>query len=615
MFDPTTEDLWKEVQAAIAETEQQTKPVGDLVRRYTGRWYRKDQGDTDPDPENFGFAFLSNILPQLAIDNPQATVKSSRVVGHEVVSQAMTDGTNTYIDESTWTQRHLPVLADFCFTRGVTLHFLDEDSRFSRGYVTPAVKRVPPERFFQDALAEDSEEDEFRGHWFYADLEDLQNDERALPDAVAQLTPQDTNENTSAASSGDDDGRGAKRAYRKPSAGELGRRRVKVFSVWMRRKNTIRVLAEGSKAVELYEETPYYGEPGGPYVTYDAYPVPSQPWPLSPLIAVEDQSIDLNIHARAMGRAAARRKSIGLVEAANPDLGDKVTGAEDGEIVPVKGITGNFVQIELGGATPQQYQITEYLRDRLDRVSGMTATVQGSVGEADTATEAQIADNALANRIRFLRNRVIDATERSLEKVAWYLYHTEGIVIPVNRRDPYSGEQMEGVFFGGPWPTDAGASWDDFSIKVIPFSMQRESEAAMQGRILGFYEIFVRVLELAGTFGPAVRVMNILRDIGEAFQMTDKADEWVVPEFLGAYGQPPMYPPSRLLETPGPPGRTPALPYGSTVGRHRRPQPGGPGAGSVLNNGNGRGGGPGMNGGGGPRSRVAGRGGTLEVGT
>ena len=49
------------------------------------------------------------------------------------------------------------------------------------------------------------------------------------------------------------------------------------------------------------------------------------------------------------------------------------------------------------------------------------------------ATEAQIADSALANRIKYLRTRFLKATERSLAKVAWYLFHTEGIIIPVNR--------------------------------------------------------------------------------------------------------------------------------------------------------------------------------------
>ncbi len=566
MFDPTTDELYREVIAAIEETAQQTDPAQDIVRRYTGRWYRKDHGEQDPDPENFGYSFLSNILPQLAIDNPSVSVSASRVVGHALISQAMDDGINAVIQEADWTEIHLPVLAEFCLCRGVTLHFIKEDARFSRGSVTPAVKRVPCARFFQDSLAEDPDEDEFRGHWFYADLNDLLNDERVNKEALATLSPLGQGDEGTPQTK-------ATKTYPKKSASDLGRKRIKVYSVWLRHKNVIRVLAEGSKVVELYDETPYWGEQAGPYQLYDAYPVPGQCWPLSPLIAVEDQVQDLNIHARAMGRSAARRKSIGLVEANNPDLGDKLTDAEDGEIMAVKGITGNHVIIEVGGVTPQQYTITEYLRQRLDRISGMTATIQGSVGDANTATEAAIADSALSNRIGFLRNRVIKATERSLRKVAWFLFHTEGIIIPVNRRDQYSGEQLEGLFFGGPWPTDQGATWDDFSLRIMPFSMQRESEQGMQARTLGYLQIFYDAMERAPSM-PWVRWMNLLRDVGQAFQMEDKADEWVIPEIFGAFSQPQQFPPSQLMQPPGVGQRPGGPPYRSKMGQPKVGPPG-----------------------------------------
>ena len=589
MFDPTTEELYLEIQAAIDETVQHTAPAQDLVRRYTGRWYRQDSGDQDPDPENFGYSFLSNILPQLQIDNPAVRVEASRVIGHSIISQAMNDGINTVIQEVDWAEIHLPVMAEFCFCRGVTLHFIKEDARFSRGTVTPAVKKVPCARFFQDSLAEETEEDEFRGHWFYADLNDLENDPRVIKAALAHISP------TGEGDVGEPSPSSEKQAYKKRSASDLGRKRVKVYSVWLRKKNVIRVLAQGSKTVELYPETEYWGDPFGPYQLYDAYPVPGQAWPLSPLIAVEDQTTDLNIHARAMGRSAARRKSIGLVEASNPDLGSKLTDAEDGEILLVKGITGNHVIIEVGGVTQQQYVITEYLRERLDRISGMTATVQGSVGAANTATEAQIADSALSNRIGYLRRRVLKATERSLLKVGWFLFHTEGIIIPVNRRDQYSGEQLEGLFFGGPWPTDAGATWDDFQLRVMPYSMQRESEQMMQGRTLGFLQVFYDAMEKA-PFMPWVRWMSLLRDVGQAFHMEDKADEWVIPEMFGAFSMPQQAPTSGLLQAPpvgqrpgGPPYRSNA---GQPNGQRFGEQPQGSGFGSGKMNGNGVASGP-----------------------
>lgn len=545
-WNPSTQELWDEVTAALNQTEKHTAHALDIVRRYTGRWYQSSSGgasagETSDEawPENFPYAFISNILPALAIDNPQVKANAARVVGHREVAQAMTDGTNAWIKDVRYSDTLERVNADFCFCRGVLLHYLERDNRWSRGAVTPAVKRIPFPRFFQDSLAEEPDQDAFRGHKYHVNYDDLMNDPNVRDEAKARLSPE---------SGEDSNGHpgGPQTVYPKPSPGELGRKRITCYSVWMRERNTIRVLAEGSETVELYEERPFYGPETGPYELLDCYPVPNQPWPLSPLVAVHDQTIDLNLHARAMGRAAARRRSIGLVEASDPDLGEKLADAKDGEFVPAKGLTGNYAAIELGGATDTQYNHTEYLRNRLDRVSGLTATVTGSVGEADTATEAQIADDALTGRVRFMKQKVIKGVQRSLEKIGWYLFHTEGIVIPVQRRDPMTGQPQEGLFFGGPTPTDENATWDDFQIEIVPYSMQKESPEAMQQRMMAFYQVFIQMMQMAPQM-PWVRFSNIARDMAEAFDLGDKADEWWSPEVLGLMSQPPQAPASSAI--------------------------------------------------------------------
>lgn len=535
MFDPTTEDLWLEVQAATKETDEHLEVCGDIVRRMCGRWYRRDAQGQEPMPENFGYAFMSNMLPQLASDEPQVEIEAARVIGHKTVAQAMKDGLNAWISDERFAERHAAVHVDFLISRGVTLHYLDEDARFSRGVVTPRVKRIAPQQFFADSLADGPETDEFRGHWYWVDIDDLTADPDIKADVLEKIVP--------SGGGGEDDG-GEASHYEKPSGGELGRQRLKCYSVWIRATNTIRVLCETSMITEIKEPVAWYGPPNGPYQLYDAYPVPGQHWPLSPMVAVEDQNQDLNIHARAMGRAAARRKSIGLVEASNPDLGAKLTNADDGEILPVKGITGQHVVIELGGVTQEAYTYTEYARNRLDRISGLTATIQGNVGAADTATEAKIADDALSNRVGYLKKKVRTGSEDSLWRMGWYLFHTEGIVIPVNRRDPYSGEEVEGLFFGGPSPDDREAQWDDFTIKVKMNTMQRELNA--QENLLGFYQAFIGVAQAAPAM-PWVRWMNVLRDLAAAYRVPEKADEWMIPELFGAFGQPPLAPPSMVM--------------------------------------------------------------------
>jgi hypothetical protein len=231
-----------------------------------------------------------------------------------------------------------------------------------------------------------------------------------------------------------------------------------------------------------------------------------------------------------------------MVEAANKDLGDKLARAKDGEIIPVKGISGQHVMFEFPGATKEQYQFVEYLRSRLDRSSGMTATVQGDVAASNTATEAQIASDAMSNRVKFIKNKAADGMRDSLSRIAWYLFHTEGIVIPVNRRDTTTGQMIEGVFFGGPMPTDQGATYDDFAIEV---QVGDDNTETTKVKVMGFYQVFFQVMQAAPLM-PWVRWTEVVRDLADAWDMSTHSDDWFIPEFLGGYTQPQLFPVSQL---------------------------------------------------------------------
>lgn len=551
MFNPSVEDLWLEVDKAIAATQDHIEGSASIVRRMTGRYYTKTNEETASDPENHHFAYLANMLPTLGEAGPKVRVKAQRIVGHAKISRAMEDGVNSWIRDQKDLRFLEPVKVDFLLSRGIVLHRLDAETRSGRGVVTPHAERISPRQFFIDSMADSPEKDEFRGHWFYADVEDLKADPDINPDFLEKIAPEDS------------DGNEAPEIFEKPTGTELGRERVKLYCVWLRKTNTIRTLCKLNEAMEVYAPEPYYGPQTGPYVLFDAYPVPDQTWPLPPMVAVEDQVQDLNTHARAMGRSAERRRSIGLVEASNPDLGKKLTEAEDGEILPASGITGNHVTVEVGGVTDQQYKITEYLRVRLDRISGLTATAQGNVGEANTASEAQIAQAALSKRVKYLMNHFAAAADEMLWGIGWFMFNTEGIVIPVNSMDPYTFQPQEGLFFGGPFRSDMGATWEDFGLEIKVNSFQKQVD--YQQRFIAFYEQFMKLMAIAPTM-PWIRVMLVLRDLASALDLEDVYEDWVIPQLFGSPGTPPMTPPSQVIGgIPTPQQRgLPGLPRGSS---------------------------------------------------
>lgn len=561
-YDPTTAQLWTEIQEAEKYRDDRLTGVNRLIREYVGRWYAgnndlwmsgastMDDGEANPEP--FSYSFISNMLPGLIYDNPSVVVKARRVVGHRLVSQAMQSGLRSWIEDIQYKKEAERVILDMLFFQGVMMHYIEDDTRWSDGAVRPNICRVDFKKFAMDPLGSCPEDAEYMFHEYYADLDDLMADPAALPEAIAKLQ----------ASYSDSD---TKDAFKKPDRALFKRNQVCIYSVWMRRENVIRVIAKGSTAIELYEKRPWYGPEWGPYQVFQAYPVPSQVYPLSPLIAVQDQIIDMNTHARSASRSAAGRKTIFIVDGTISNLPDDIKDAKDREVIAVPGFQANQIQqIELGGVSREQYEYMNFLRQRLDRHSGLTENQRGNTGSADTATEATIASDALSNRTEYLKSRVRTACGNSLKTIGWFLFHTTGIIIPVSTRDPMTGMEGEGLFFGGPIPGQDTGKWEDYSLKIEPLSIQRVSEQVIQRRAMDFANFILQTAPLIPQL-PFLRWQQLYQMVGESMNQDD-ADSFIIWEMLGAMSAPDMQNPSGIM-----PPTAPAERYFSMPGQGFKP--------------------------------------------
>lgn len=542
VFDPSTEDLLNEIDESERIRDQHLAGVNRVIKEYVGRWYHGNRDwdivagspDDDSNPEPFAYSFVSNMLPALIYENPSVLVHARRVIGHRIVAEAMQSGIRSWIQDIQFKKECERVVLDFLFFRGVLMHFLEDDTRWSDGAVRPNIKRIDYRHFFIDTLASSVKDAEYLGHSYWIDLTDLMADPAILPDALTKLRAGDMAEDL------------RKEPFKKDNPAIMKRKRVKVYSVWQRETNKLRVLVKDPR-IEIYEPRPYYGPPEiGPYAVYDAYPVPGQPYPLSPLLAVQDQVRDLQIHARSAARSAAGRKTVIIVDSAAGSLADDITDAEDREVIVVPGFNqSQAMQVEFGGVTSQQYQYVGFLRERLDRHSGLTQTQRGTLGQADTATEAQIASEALNNRTEYLKARVREGATDTFYSVGWFLFHTPGVIIPVNRVDPITGMESEGLFFGGPVQGMETGSWLDYSLKIEPLSMQRVNEQVVQRRAMDFANFIIQIAPLMPQI-PWVRWMEMVKMVGEAMNQ-DNADALLIPQLLGVMPQPDMLPPSQLM--------------------------------------------------------------------
>jgi hypothetical protein len=536
VFNPNAKQLWQEINEAERLRDEHIRSVADIVKEYTGRWYRGPKAwgtetvgfdDYDINPEPFSYSFVTNLLPTLIFDVPKVNVRARRVVGHAEISQAMQSGLNALFKDIEYRDDIEAATLNMLFARGVLLHYIEDDTRWSAGAVRPNCKSIDYKNFGIDSLASCVDDSEFMFHCYWVDIDDVQQDPAARPEVVQMLKPQTK------------DAKESNEPFEKGQEGSLNRRRVKLYSVWLRRENKIRVLVEcGKDCEDLYDPRDYYGPPCGPYTLFDAYPVPNEPWPLAPLVAVRDQVLDLQRHAKAMSRSAAGRKTIIIVAGEQNDLADDVKDAKDREVIEVKGFSKDQIeQVELGGFTPVQQQYLLILRDRLDQHSGLSQTVRGAAGQADTATEASIMDQAFSQRIEYLKQRVREAVKHSCGTLGWFMFHTTGIIIPVTLTD-LNGMEHEGMFFGGPTPGQNPGTWQDYSISIEPYSMQRESEAVKQRRMMDF-------INLIGSYAPQmpqmpwIRWPELMRAAGEAINVQDP-ERFFNYEILGMMSHPQM---------------------------------------------------------------------------
>lgn len=549
MFQPAAMDLFREVEESEKVRDDHLEGVNQIIREYVGRWYNKTADDIESNPEPYSYAFISNILPALIYENPSVIVKARRVIGHRMVSEAMQSGIKGWLEDVPFKEEVERVVLDFLFFQGVLMHYLEDDTRWSAGAVRPNVFRVDPRHFGVDSLCDHVDHAEFMFHSYWVDHDDLLADPAVLPDALARIQ----------ARQGSTEEEDKKGPFKMGDAASLKRRRVKVYSIWSRRSNTIRVMAKEPQALELYQERPYYGPYCGPYSVFQAYPVPGRPYPLSPLIAIQDQVLDLQVHARAAGRSAAGRKTVVIVDGTLGTLAEDLADAEDREVISVPGFNASQAQqLEFGGMSSGQYEHLGFLRDRVDRTAGLTQNARGQVGQADSATEAQIASEALNNRTEYLKGKVRSGVGKSLKSVGWFLFHTPGVIIPVTSRDPITGMESEGLFFGGPQQGQEMGSWEDYAIHIEPLSMQRVSETTIQRRAMDFANFIISVAPLMPQI-PWVRWMEVIRMVGESMNQ-ENTDTFLIPEMLGMMSQPDFQAVSGLLGGPQDPGERYSIP-------------------------------------------------------
>jgi hypothetical protein len=531
MLDTSFDNLRRELESAEKFRDAHISSLRSMVEKYHGPAYRDDRSDlSNDDPENFGHEFISLVLPRIIHDNPKFRVACADAMTDMLVGKRLQIALNRWCRITKLRKTLERVATDMLLSWGVALTVSEPraEARQVDGKepYLPRVYRISPERFFIDPAATNIEDARFMGHCYAVDKSDLLA--RAAEDKTWDAEYiEGIGDNTDIDETRDDAGRHVE-----------DRKELAIYEIWVpeidqeiaetvdqlfgqgRVNGTIYTVVKsggsnGKFGGFVRKPIPFFGPRQGPYSVFGVYTVPDDPYPLSPLMAIQSQVEDLNAHLSSMRASAAAYKRLVMVDSRNHKLAQDIKDRPHDYIVLSESLDKDrVVNLEIGGITPQQVNYSQLASDRLDRVSGIHDAMRGNIGGSATATEVAVAESSATMRMAHLKRQFQEAVDELGRSVCWYLWHDDRVFFPLGKDAVEQLLEAEPIFEGGVKTT----GWEDLEVSVDAYSMERVSEALVQKRALELLQITSTVAQSAMML-PNVKWKEILSIVGDALNV------------------------------------------------------------------------------------------------
>jgi len=536
MLDLSFDSIRREVESAERFRDAHLSSLRTMVEKYHGPAYRDDR--TDPyidDPENFGHEYVSLVLPRIIHDTPKFRVKLGDPMLELMVGRRLQVAVNRWARITKLRRTLERIATDMMFTHGVALTVSEPRAEVrktdGKEPYLPRVYRISPERFFIDPAATNIEDARFMGHCYAVDKNDLisraEQDGTWDIDAVMAIPS-----GTDLDEVRDDNGRDLE-----------DRKEVAVYEVWVPEADeslaeavdevlgpgmvngTIYTFVKSRSPASKWEgyirkPIPYFGPRNGPYTVFGVYTVPDDPYPLSPLVAIQSQMEDLNAHLTSVRSSAAAYKRLIMVDARNSKLAQDIKDKPHDYVVLSESLDKDRVMnLEVGGITQQQVQYSAMAQDRLDRVSGIHDAMRGNIQGAATATEVAVAESSATMRMAHIKRQFQESVDDIARSVLWFMWHDDRINLPLGREGAEALIEAEPVFTGGV----RMPGWEDLEVAVDAYSMERVSEALVQKRAMELLQITTTVTQGMAAM-PFVKWREILSVVGDSLNIPHLAD-------------------------------------------------------------------------------------------
>lgn len=515
--------LWQEFDVARRFTEDRLARMREIEGmmfsgHYTNRW-QADMGA----PDNHPFEYSAAVLPKMVYDDPQVRA-SSDDVGAYGLAKGLASVINKW-SRATKVRKDLALIAqDMINGWGVSMVEVEADPMAPRGadltLLRPRLRWIAPRRFIVDPKADSIEDARFAGVMKVYDKDDLiQRAQRSKKEGWDVEQIRGLVEDADLDKFRDD-------------KGDEGpnRKEVLIYEVWIPEADTDlddrqfngMIYTVGTAAKPNNQEhvegrfirkpRPFFGPAYGPFNVFGAYWKGGLIYPLSPVAAVWDKVLDLNVYTEALAKAASQYKSGAFFDGSSKDLKKALAGFKNGDAVGVPNFDKSQIQqVQIGGTTNEMITQYQMRAESLFRASGMDEAQRGQVEASATATAVAEAAAASAGRVEYIVKQFVDTVDSAYETVGWYMFHSQFFQgrIPPNNDFPQGG-----MFHGGLAEGEQDV-FDDLGIHIESKSVGHISDAILQKRTL---EKLDRLIQMAPIIAqaPYMRWGNILDDVGNA---------------------------------------------------------------------------------------------------
>lgn len=218
-----------------------------------------------------------------------------------------------------------------------------------------------------------------------------------------------------------------------------------VWNIYYPRHKTIKVYPdqcvtgpsnayETKNAYCLYEGA-WIGHPRGPFplLAYDN--VPGNLMPKGPMADLVDLAEGYNETYRKLMRQAARLKVNTVYRRDNPEDGEAMRKANDGDCVGIED-PQSFKEVSQGGTDAGLYQWSREMIERFMEQAGNLATMGGLASQAGTLGQEELLQQQSNGQIAFMQDVTLAFVSDVCDRMLWYYWHDPRLIMQSKVNDP-----------------------------------------------------------------------------------------------------------------------------------------------------------------------------------